>query len=120
MSSQKQNISESQIENSQIQLLQATGEAIGFQNSHENRVTINRAFVQLFNQSEPPGVDWDWGQKLLDKKQLPDLRKRLNDLLLQDRTLMEVSIEEQFTWVNRSPLETERRLQIQGEDQGVI
>ena len=60
MSSQKQNINESQIENSQIQLLQATGDAFGFQNSHENRVTINRAFVQLFNQSEPPGVDWDW------------------------------------------------------------
>lgn len=122
MSSQKQNISESQIENSQIQLLQATGDAFGFQNSHENRVTINRAFVQLFNQSEPSGVDWDWdwGQQLLVKKQLPDLRKRLNDVLLQNRTLMEVSIEEQFTWVNRSPLETERRLQIQGEDRGVI
>lgn len=38
MSSQKQNISESQIENSQLQLLQAQGDAIGFQNSHENRL----------------------------------------------------------------------------------
>ena len=112
MSSQKQNISESQIENSQLQLLQAQGDAIGFQNSPESQVTINRAFVQLFNRSEPPGIDWDWGQQLLVKKQLPDLRKRLNDVLLQDRTLMEVSIEEQFAWVSRSPLQAERRLQI--------
>lgn len=61
MSSQKQNIGDSQVENSALQLIQAQGDAIGFQNSHENRVTINRAFVQLFNRSESPGVDWDWG-----------------------------------------------------------
>jgi hypothetical protein len=120
MSSQEQNIDGSYIKNSALQLQQAAGNAIGFQNSHENLVTINRAFLQLFNRSESPGVDWDWGQQLLVKKQLPDIRKRLSDVLLQNRTLMEVSIEEQFTWVNRSPLEAERRLQIQGEDRGVI
>ncbi|WP_202815118.1 NACHT domain-containing protein [Leptolyngbya sp. NIES-2104] len=54
------------------------------------------------------------------KKQLPEIRKRLSDVLLQNRTLMEVSIEEQFAPVNRSPLEAERRLQIHGEDRGTI
>ncbi len=120
MSSQKQNIDGSRIENSQVLLQQAAGDAISFIDSDQNLVTINHAIVQLFNRSESPGVDWDWGQQLLEKKQLPDIRKRLSDLLLQNRTLMEVSLAEQFDPVNRSPLEAERRLQIQGEDRGVI
>jgi hypothetical protein len=118
--SQNQDIGASRIEDSELQLLQGGRDTIGFQNSHENQVTINKAIVQLFGRSQTSGVDWDWVHQLLVKKQLPEIRKRLNDVLLQNRTLMEVSIEEQLAWVNRSPLEAERRLQIGGEDRGTI
>ncbi|GAP99085.1 hypothetical protein [Leptolyngbya sp. NIES-2104] len=57
--SQNQQIGEGSIQDSDVQLVQGGQTAIGFQNSHENQVTINRAIVQLFGQANPSGVDWD-------------------------------------------------------------
>jgi hypothetical protein len=120
MASQDQRLDGSQVENSQVQLVQAGQDAVSFQNSHDNRVTINTVILRLFGHATPPPVDWDWAHRLLEQKQLPEIRKRLTDTLGRDRTLMQLSLEEQLSWVGRSPLEAERRLQVQGEDQGRI
>jgi NACHT domain len=58
--------------------------------------------------------------KLLKQKQLPEIRKRLTDTLGRDRILMNVSIEEQQNWVNRSPLAADRTLQVDGKDCGTL
>jgi adenylate kinase family enzyme len=79
---------------------------------------IDNTFQQLFPPSKSSGIDWDWGMKLLKQKQLPEIRKRLTDTLGRDRTLMDISIEEQQNWVNRSPLAADRTLQINGKDCG--
>jgi DNA polymerase III delta prime subunit len=81
---------------------------------------IDNTFQQLFPPSTSSGIDWDWGMKLLKQKQLPEIRKRLTDTLGRDRILMDVSIEEQQNWVNRSPLAADRTLQINGEDFGTL
>jgi hypothetical protein len=83
-----------------------------------DKIIIDSTFSRLFDKSESSGVDWDWGMKLLKQKQLPEIRKRLTDTLGRDRILMDVSIEEQQNWVNRSPLAADRTLQINGEDCG--
>jgi Effector-associated domain 10/NACHT domain len=83
-----------------------------------DKIIIDSTFLRLFGKSESSGVDWDWGMKLLKQKQLPEIRKRLTDTLGRDRILMDVSIEEQQNWVNRSPLAVDRTLQINGEDCG--
>jgi Effector-associated domain 10/NACHT domain len=83
-----------------------------------DKIVIDSTFLRLFGKSESSGVDWDWGMKLLKQKQLPEIRKRLTDTLGRDRILMDVSIEEQQNWVNRSPLAADRTLQINGEDCG--
>jgi Effector-associated domain 10/NACHT domain len=85
-----------------------------------DKIAIDSTFSRLFGKSESSGVDWDWGLKLLKQKQLPEIRKRLTDTLGRDRILMNVSIEEQQNWVNRSPLAADRTLQINGEDCGVL
>lgn len=81
---------------------------------------IDNAFQKLFPPSESSGFDWDWGLKLLKQKQLPEIRKRLTDTLGRDRILMNVSIEEQQNWVNRSPLAADQTLQINGKDCGTL
>jgi Effector-associated domain 10 len=89
---------------------------------------IDNTFQRSFPPSASLGVDWDWGMKLLKQKQLPEIRKRLTDTLgrdslserLRQRILMDVSIEEQQNWVNRSPLAADRTLQINGEDCGTL
>ena len=84
-----------------------------------NKVIIDRT-LQRLEKSDSSGVDWDWGMKLLKQKQLPEIRKRLTDTLGRDRILMDVSIEEQQSWVNRSPLSADRILQINGENYGTL
>jgi Effector-associated domain 10/NACHT domain len=85
-----------------------------------DKIVIDSTFSRLFGKSESSGVDWDWGMKLLKQKQLPEIRKRLTDTLGRDRILMDVSIEEQQNWVNRSPLAADRTLQINGKDCGTL
>jgi hypothetical protein len=85
-----------------------------------NKVVIDNTFSRLFSKSESSEVDWDWGMKLLKQKQLPEIRKRLTDTLGRDRILMDVSIEEQQNWVNRSPLAADRTLQINGKNCGTL
>lgn len=110
MTSQDQNLQDNQIENSQVQLVQAGQNAVSFQNSHDNHVTINKALLQ-FGRSAAPTVDWDWAKRLLKDKQLPEIRKRLADTLGRERALMSVSFKEEMGWVGRSPLEAIRVLQ---------
>ncbi len=81
MASQDQNIDHSRIENSSVQQLQTEGDAIGFNNSDHNKVTIRNIVLSLFGRSESNQVDWDWAKLLLEKKQLPEIRKRLTDTL---------------------------------------
>jgi DNA polymerase III delta prime subunit len=116
---QDQNIGDSQIRDSQIQLVQAGRDAVSFQNSHENQVTINNALLQ-FGPSAAPAVDWTWAQRLLSEKQLPEIRKRLTDTLGRERALMAVDAIEEPCWVGRLPLEAKaleakRVLQVEGQ-----
>jgi Effector-associated domain 10/NACHT domain len=85
-----------------------------------DKIVIDSTFSRLFDKSASSDVDWDWGIKLLKQKQLPEIRKRLTDTLGHDRILMDVSIEEQQNWVNRSPLAADRTLQINGKDCGTL
>jgi predicted NACHT family NTPase len=41
-------------------------------------------------------------------------------MLGRDRTLMQISLDEQLAWVGRSPLQGNRHLQVQGQDQGIL
>jgi flagellar biosynthesis GTPase FlhF len=118
MASQNQDINGSQIEDSQVQLVQAGQDAVSFQNSQDNQVTINHIILRLFGQPVSSSVDWDWAHRLLRDKQLPEIRKRLTDTLGRDRPLMQLSIDQQLSWVGR--LEANRRLQVQGEDRGIL
>jgi len=120
MTSQDQGITGSQIENSQVQLTQGERDAFSFLNSNNNQVTIKNIVLQLFGQSTPPVVDWDWAHRLLEKKQLPEIRKRLTDTLGRDRSLMQISLDQQLRWVGRSPLQAERRLQVHDQDRGIL
>jgi hypothetical protein len=85
-----------------------------------NKTVIDTTFSRLFGKSESSEVDWDWGIKLLQQKQLPEICKRLTDTLGFNRILMDVSIEERQNWVNRSPLAADRTLQIDGRDYGTL
>jgi DNA polymerase III delta prime subunit len=120
MASQQQNIDGSSIEHSNVQQNQARRDAVSFLNSHDNQVIIDNTFLKLFPQSDRSQVDWEWGLKLLEQKQLPEIRKRLTDTLGRDRILMDISIEEQQQWVNRSPLAADRILQIDGKNCGIL
>ncbi|WP_309732223.1 NACHT domain-containing protein [Chamaesiphon sp. OTE_75_metabat_556] len=120
MASQQQNIDGSSIDRSNVQQNQAGRDAVSFLNSHDNQVIIENTFLKLFPQSDRSQVDWEWGLKLLEQKQLPEIRKRLTDTLGRDRILMDVSIEEQQKWVNRSPLAADRILQIDGKNCGIL
>ncbi|NCT62259.1 MAG: NACHT domain-containing protein [Microcystis aeruginosa G13-01] len=120
MASQDQNIDHSTIQNSSVQQEQAGRDAVSFLNSDDNRVIINNITQRLFGKSEPIEIDWDWGKRVLKEKQLPEIRQRLTDTLGRGRIFMDVAIAEQLSWVNRSPLEPDRRLQINGEDCGIL
>jgi hypothetical protein len=80
MASQQQNIDGSSIEHSNVQQTQARRDAVSFLNSHDNQVIIDNTFLKLFPQSDRSQVDWEWGLKLLEQKQLPEIRKRLTDI----------------------------------------
>ena len=118
MTSQDQNIDHSEITNSNVQQVQAGRDAVSFNNSHDNRVVIENTFLRLFGRSESNQVDWDWAKNLLEKKQLPEIRKRLTDTLGRERILMDVSIAEQQQWVNR--LQADRQLQVNGKNSGFL
>jgi DNA polymerase III delta prime subunit len=120
MASQDQNIDHSTIQNSSVQQEQAGRDAVSFLNSDDNRVIINNITQRLFGKSEPIEIDWDWGKRVLKEKQLPEIRQRLTDTLGRDRIFMDVAIAEQLSWVNRSLLEADRRLQIDGKDCGIL
>jgi NACHT domain len=92
----------------------------GTKEIYNNTQIIGEIFQRLFSLSESSLVDWNWGIKLLEQKQLPEIRKRLTDTLGRDRILMDVSIEKQQNWVNRSPLATDQTLQINGEDFDIL
>ncbi|OCQ94784.1 NTPase (NACHT family) [Nostoc sp. MBR 210] len=110
---QNQGIGDSSLQNSEVQQTQASRDAVSFQNSQANQVTINNIILRMFSKPQPPQVNWDWGQRLLKEKQLPDIRQRLTDTLGKQRIAMNVSFAEQLSWVSRS-------LQINGEDYGTI
>ncbi len=118
MASQDQNIDHSEIKNSSVQQSQAGRDAVSFNNSHDNRVVIENTFLRLFDRSESNQVDWDWAKLLLEKKQLPEIRKRLTDTLGRERILMDVSIAEQQQWVNR--LQADRQIQVNGKNGGLL
>ncbi|MEB3310135.1 MAG: NACHT domain-containing protein [Snowella sp.] len=118
MARQDQNIDHSEIQNSNIQQSQAGRDAVSFNNSRDNQVVIENTFLRLFGRSESNQVDWDWAKLLLEKKQLPEIRKRLTDTLGRARILMDVSIAEQQQWVNR--LQADRQLQVNGKDGGLL
>ncbi|MEG3437349.1 NACHT domain-containing protein, partial [Pannus brasiliensis CCIBt3594] len=120
MGDQNQNIDGSKIDGSNIQQTQAGENAVSFQNSPESRVTINNILLRLFDRPEASGVDWEWGERLLKVKQLPEICQRLNDTVGYDRRFMDISIAEQPDRVNRSPLEVDRRLRVNGEDRGLL
>jgi DNA polymerase III delta prime subunit len=120
MASQDQNIDHSTIQNSSVQQEQAGRDAVSFLNSDDNRVIINNITQRLFGKSEPIEIDWDWGKRVLKEKQLPEIRQRLTDTLGRNRIFMDVAIAEQPSWVNRSLLEADRRLQIDGKDCGIL
>ncbi|MDZ8050156.1 MAG: NACHT domain-containing protein [Aulosira sp. ZfuVER01] len=110
---QNQDIGDSSLQNSEVQQTQASRDAVSFQNSQANQVTINNIILRMFSNPQPPQVNWEWGQRLLKEKQLPDIRQRLTDTLGKQRIAMSVSYAEQLSWVSRS-------LQINGQDYGTI
>lgn len=110
---QNQDIGDSSVENSDIQQTQTGRDAVSFQNSQDNRVTINNIILRIFGKSESPQVNWKLGMRLLKEKQLPDIRKRLTDTLGRKRVSMDVSLQEQLSWVNRT-------LQIDDQDYGTL
>jgi predicted NACHT family NTPase len=118
MAFQEQNIKGSSVKDSSIQQVRAGRDAVSFQNSHGNQVTIKNIVVRLFNKPEPPQVDWDWAQKILNE-QLAKIHQRLVDTLDHDRTLMDISAEEQPSWVNR-PLQAKRTLRVDSQDCGLL
>jgi hypothetical protein len=118
MAPQDQNIDHNEITNSNVQQVQAGRDAVSFNNSRDNQVVIENTFLRLFGRSQSNQVDWDWAKLLLEKKQLPEIRKRLTDTLGRERILMDVSIAEQQAWVNR--LQADRQLQINGKNSGLL
>jgi hypothetical protein len=120
MAFQSQNFNKGIIRNSTVQQIQAGRDAISFINSQDNNLIIENTFLRLFGRSTTAQVDWNWGRFLLEKKELPEIRQRLSDTLGRDRIFMDVTIEEQPSWVNRSPLTADRRLQIGGADCGIL
>ncbi|MEB3277637.1 MAG: NACHT domain-containing protein [Lyngbya sp.] len=118
MTSQNQNIDHSKITKSNVQQVQAGRDAVSFNNSRDNQVVIENTFLRLFGRSESNQIDWDWAKLLLEKKQLPEIRKRLTDTLGRERILMDVSIAEQQQWVNR--LQADRQLQVNGKNSGLL
>jgi len=110
---QNQDIGDNSLENNNIIQNQAGRDAVSFQNSQDNQVTINNIILRMFGKSESPQVNWEWGKLLLEKKQLPDIRQRLVDTLGRKRISMDVSLQEQLSWVNRT-------LQIDDQDYGTL
>lgn len=110
---QNQDIGNSSLANSEVQQTQTGRDAVSFQNSQDNQVTINNIILRMFGKSESPQVNWEWGKLLLEKKQLPDIRQRLTDTLGRKRISMDVSLQEQLSWVNRT-------LQIDDQDYGTL
>jgi hypothetical protein len=92
---------------------------VSFIATSSNRVTIQSVIAQ-FGASNAAHVNWDWARRLLNEKQLPDIRKRLTDTLGHDRRLMSVSFEEQLGWVGRTSLEPERQLEIDDQTTGTL
>ena len=110
---QNQDIGNSSLANSEVQQTQTGRDAVSFQNSQDNQVTINNIILRMFGKSGSPQVDWEWGKLILETKQLPDIRKRLTDTLGRKRISMDVSLQEQLSWVNRI-------LQIDDQDYGTL
>ena len=79
---------------------------------------VKKVILSLFPPAESNQVDWYWAKDLLEKKQLPEIRKRLTDTLGSERILMDASIAEQQQWVNR--LQTDRQLQVNGKNSGLL
>jgi hypothetical protein len=53
---QNQDISNSSLANSEVQQTQTGRDAVSFQNSQDNQVTINNIILRMFGKSEsPPG-----------------------------------------------------------------
>jgi DNA polymerase III delta prime subunit len=110
MASQEQKIEDSSLENSPIQQAQAGGNLLALQ--------LNFRLDSKPKDPEQPKVDWEWGEQKL-KQQLSDIRKRLKNTLGYDRTLMDVTAEEQPSLMQRS-LQAERTLHIDGKDYGSL
>jgi hypothetical protein len=118
MTPQNQNIGCSEIKSSKLQQIQAGGDAVSFNNSHDNYVVIKNVFLNLFKPSDSNQVDWDWANLLLKKKQLPEIRKRLTDTLGKERVMTDVSIIEHPSLVSR--LQVNLQLQVKGKDNSLV
>jgi hypothetical protein len=121
---QRINTTDSQITNSEIQVTQAGRDAYGFQDVERvtivNETIVNETYISIFGaQHRAAGVDWEWSQQVI-KEQRAEVINRLKYVLLRDRFLMPVKLLEQPERVNRSPLESERRLIIAGKNSELL
>jgi hypothetical protein len=118
MSRQEQNFSQNSIQNSNLQLTQAEGDAISIQNS--SHVTIVRTtYRSLFVLWQPsPEIDWDWAGRVI-KEQQAEVHNRLK-YVLRDRAPLSLQLSEQPERVNLPALESERRLTIAGQDSELL
>ena len=112
---QNQKIDRNTITDSEIQQTEAGRDALSFQNSHRNNVTINNVMATLWSPRSQPDLDWDWAEEVLRERQQPEIKGRLWDGLIQ-RQQFEIDLEEQPQQVGRNPLEAVRSLEIVGKD----
>ena len=84
-------------------------------------VVIIKSYIEnvLFKFLKPVSssaqVNWNWAERLLKEKQLPQICKRLTDTLGRERQMMSVDIEEQMGLVGRPSLEPRRVLDVEGK-----
>lgn len=122
MTRQDQTLSGS-LQDSQVQLAQAGENALSFQNSHDNQITILKTFQLFgFGGAAPAAatLDWDYAQEIL-KDQRYEIQTRLQYILADLQHLMAVD----FQWVKwASPLQVslqaQRQLEVEGRDQGIL
>jgi len=108
---QGQDLNQVDLNNSQLQQVQAGRDSIAAQNS---QVTIKNSIVSLFgDRPVAAGVDWDWAGKVLDG-QLTQIQQRLTDVLLENQ-LFSIDAEERLDLVGRSQLASMRQLDVKGK-----
>ncbi len=107
---QRQTISNSTIENSQIASTQAGRDAVSYQNSHGNTTIIYNSVLGLFPPRIEPKIDWDWAYRILPTE-LAEIRGRLRDSLIAQQQIG-LAVVGQLQHVGRPPLAAQRTLRI--------